>query len=61
MDASTSRRIGNVALGLAVVILLWAICAKLGFVPRIASVRELSIVAFVLVIFARAFRRRTAD
>lgn len=61
MDASTSRRIGNIALVLAILIVIWAICAKLGFVPRVASVRELSLFAFALVIVARAFRRRVAD
>jgi TRAP-type C4-dicarboxylate transport system permease small subunit len=60
MDATTSRRIGNIALVLAILILIWTVCAKLGFVPPIAHVREVSLFALVLVIFARAFRRRPA-
>jgi hypothetical protein len=58
MDPITSRRIGNAALILAVVILLWAVCGKLGFVPPLAHVREMYLFALVLVFVARGFRRR---
>ncbi len=58
MDATTSRRIGNIALLLAIVILVLSIGGKLGFLPQIAHMRELSLVALVLVIAARALRRR---
>lgn len=61
MDASTSRRIGNIALVLAILILIWTICAKLGVVPPIARVREVSLFALALVIVARVLRRRPAD
>src|SRR3954469_13048317 len=54
MDATTARRIGNVALGLAILILLASLGAKVGIVPQIAHMRELSLVALVLVIAARA-------
>ncbi len=58
MDATTARRIGNVALGLAILILLASLGAKVGIVPQIAHMRELSLVALVLVIAARGLRRR---
>jgi hypothetical protein len=58
MDASTSRLIGNIALGLAIVILLVAIGGRLGLMPPYAHMREVSLLAVVLVIVARVLRRR---
>jgi hypothetical protein len=58
MDATTARRIGNTALGLALILLAWAICGKLGFVPPMGSVRVMSLFAFALALVARGFRRR---
>ncbi|HVE34402.1 MAG TPA: hypothetical protein VNC18_12625 [Gemmatimonadaceae bacterium] len=58
MDATTARRIGNAALVLALFILAWAICGKLGWVPPMANVRVMSMFGFVLAMIARGFRRR---
>jgi len=58
MDATTARRIGNVALALAIVILLVAIGGRFGLYPPIAHMREATLCAMVLVVLARAFRRR---
>jgi hypothetical protein len=58
MDATTARRIANAALIIAVAILLWAICGKLGFVPPLTHVREMYLLAFAFVLVARGFRRR---
>jgi hypothetical protein len=58
MDATTARRIGNTALAIAIVIILWAICGKFGLVPPLANVREMSLLAFALALVARGFRRR---
>jgi hypothetical protein len=58
MDASTSRLIGNIALGLAIVILLVAIGGRLGLMPQYVHMREVSLLAVVLVIVARVLRRR---
>jgi hypothetical protein len=58
MDASTSRLIGNIALGLAIVILLVAIGGRLGLMPPYVHMREVSLLAVVLVIVARVLRRR---
>jgi hypothetical protein len=58
MDATTARRIGNVALALVIVILVVAIGGKFGLWPQIAHLREASLVAMVLAVLARGFRRR---
>jgi hypothetical protein len=58
MDATTSRRIGNIALALAILILLVGVGGKFGLLPQIAHLRELYMVALVLVIVARVLRRR---
>jgi uncharacterized membrane protein len=58
MDATTARRIGNVALALAILILLIAIGSKFGLLPPIVHLREASLVAMVLAVLARGFRRR---
>ena len=58
MDATTSRRIGNIALGLAIAILVLSIGGKFGFLPQIVHMREVSLLALVLVFVARALRRR---
>jgi ACR3 family arsenite efflux pump ArsB len=58
MDATTSRRIGNFALALAILILLVGVGGKFGLLPQIAHLRELYMVALVLVIVARVLRRR---
>jgi len=61
MDATTARRIGNGALLIAVLILLVAIAGRFGLMPQLAHIRELSLLALVLTVVARAFRRRGQD
>lgn len=58
MDATTARRIANATLAIAFLIILWAICAKFGFVPRLTSVTNMSLIAFAFAFVARGFRRR---
>jgi uncharacterized membrane protein len=58
MDATTSRRIGNIILALAILILLVAIGGKFGFLPQIVHLREVYLLALVLVVVARVLRRR---
>ena len=58
MDAKTARLTGNIALALAVLILLMGVGGKFGLVPQVAHLRELYMVALVLVIVARVLRRR---
>ena len=58
MEATTARRIGNSALLLAVIILIIAIAGRFGLMPQVAHIREWSLVALMLAIVARVFRRR---
>jgi len=58
MDATTARRIANSLLAIAILFILWAICAKFGLVPRLTSVTNMSLIAFAFALVARAFRRR---
>ena len=61
MEPATARRIGNIALFIAVVILVIAIAGRFGLMPPVAHIRELSLLALVLAIVARVFRRRGQD
>ena len=58
MEAATARRVGNIALLIAVVILIIAIAGRFGLMPQVAHIRELSLVALMLAIVARVLRRR---
>ncbi|HEY6830575.1 MAG TPA: hypothetical protein VI259_27200 [Gemmatimonadaceae bacterium] len=61
MEAATARRIGNIALFIAVVILVIAVAGRFGLMPPVAHIRELSLLALVFAIVARVFRRRGQD
>jgi hypothetical protein len=58
MDAITARRIGNAALALAIITILWAIGSKFGLLPRLTRLRDMALIALVFTLVARAFRRR---
>jgi hypothetical protein len=58
MTSTTLRRTSNALLILCFGVLLLAIGGRFGVLPRIASLRELVIVAFVLSMAARFTRRR---
>ncbi len=58
MEPATARRIGNIALFIAILILVIAIAGRFGLMPQVAHIRELSLLALVLAIVARVLRRR---
>lgn len=59
MTPATHRLIGNILLALGIIVLVIALAGMSGLTPKLAPSRELVIVAMVLLIGARGFRRRS--
>jgi hypothetical protein len=60
MTPATVRRLGNITLGLVLLILLVNVLGMLEVIPKVAPPRELNILAFVLILVSLGLRRRGA-
>jgi Na+(H+)/acetate symporter ActP len=58
MTPASLRLLGNVILGVAILLLLVTLGGMVGLIPKLAASRELIIVAFILTLVARGLRRR---
>ncbi|HEX7938550.1 MAG TPA: hypothetical protein VF483_06120 [Gemmatimonadaceae bacterium] len=58
MNPDTRRRVGNVVLIVGIAVLLVNLAGMSGLIPKVATARELNLVALVLIIAAGGMRRR---
>jgi len=57
MTPETKRRVGNVILAIGIIVVIVNLAGMSGLITKVASSRELNLVAFVLVVAGGGLRR----